>query len=51
VVALPLKLLNGSRNSVRQVSASCVQWYTVGSRLPAQAAYAAASYQETPATG
>src|ERR1019366_5394972 len=51
-VPSPWKLLPGATNGVVNAdSDASVQWYAVGRLLPTNSAYAAASYQFTPATG
>src|SRR5688572_2652730 len=48
---LPLKLLHSRIAEWMPIAAASRQWCTVGSDLPANCAYAAASYQLTPRTG
>ena len=47
----PPKLLCGTIQELAGMLAARAQWWMVGSALPANFAYAAASYQLTPATG
>src|SRR5450830_434158 len=50
-VPAPEKLLFGMMSRLASACAARFQWKTVGRLLPENAAYAAASYQLTPATG
>src|SRR5512140_1199737 len=50
-VPAPEKLLPGTMRRLAPVCAARFQWKTVGRLFPANAAYAVASYQLTPATG